>query len=84
MFSNNSGTLLENSRRNIEPGTPKVATDQRRYFPLSYFHNSQVSSVKEHIETVFFPFSIFSQSPPVFKVNVVFLWRIQSLFFRLF
>ena len=32
MFSNDSRSLLENSRRNIEPGTPKVATDQRRYF----------------------------------------------------
>ena len=30
MFSNDSRPLLENSRRDFEPGTPKVAADQRR------------------------------------------------------
>jgi len=30
MFSNDSRSLLEDSRRNVEPGTPQVATDQRR------------------------------------------------------
>ena len=47
MFSNDSRSLLEDSRRNVEPGTPQVATDQRRYFPIFSFFDILVSTCVE-------------------------------------
>ena len=50
MFSNDSRSLLEDSRRNVEPGTSQVATDQRRYFTTFHiftFLNPELLQTKD-------------------------------------